>query len=292
MPGLRLAAFAVVVSMLGGCAAPIKQTLPAESRIVSGGRNQVVTVAQNEIAAGINESNLTGAMGGGLLFALIDAGVNNARAKKAEAAIVPVRDAIVDYGFDQKALAASESLARNLDWLNIQKTELNKDPGLARFSAVLDQSPGPQLLSVTYDYQLDQNFRVLKLGANVSVLSKALPKSKKPEQRALVTNALFNRMIVVVQPLNGGVTDEMEPNAALWAKDGGRLTELALDAALGKLVVLMQKALEYTPGQAAALKKVKNVNVQGFVGRLVERDAEGTLLSNPFGQWFYVAQVK
>src|SRR4051812_32436107 len=99
MSGLRLAALAACFTV-GGCVAPIKQTLPPESRVVAGGRNQLVTVAQNEIAAGINESNLTGAMGGGLLFALIDAGVNNSRAKKAEASIVPVRDAIVDYGFD------------------------------------------------------------------------------------------------------------------------------------------------------------------------------------------------
>jgi hypothetical protein len=54
----------------------------------------------------------------------------------------------------------------------------------------------------------------------------------------------------------------------------------------------MQKALEYTPEQAAALKKTKNVNMQGIVGKVVERDADGTLLSNPFGQWFYVAQAR
>src|SRR4051812_38476632 len=98
MSGLRLVALAACF-IAGGCVAPIKQILPPESRVVAGGRNQLVTVPQNEIAAGINESNLTAAMGGGLLFALIDAGVNNSRAKKAEAAIVPVRNALVDYAF-------------------------------------------------------------------------------------------------------------------------------------------------------------------------------------------------
>jgi hypothetical protein len=52
---------------------------------------------QQEIGTTINRSNLTAAAGGGLIFALIDAGVNNSRAKKAETSASSIRDSLIDY---------------------------------------------------------------------------------------------------------------------------------------------------------------------------------------------------
>jgi hypothetical protein len=288
MRSSRLAVLAVVVVSLVGCAAQRKQVVPPEAREVAGGRNLLVTVTQNEIIAGIQESNLTAAAGGGLLFALIDAGVNQARAKTAETAIVPVRDALTDYPFEKKAMALSEEVSRSLPWLGVKGTELNKDPSNARFSNAIDGSPGPQLLTMTYDYLLDNGFQILKVGANMSLLPKTLAKGGKPEQRALVTNADFNRQIVVILPLEGGATTEIDQNAALWANDGGRQVEEKLDRALTKLGPLMMKALEFTDEQDKALNKTKNQTVQGVFGKVVETDAEGTLLRNNFGIWFYV----
>lgn len=285
----RLSALAVLVISLAGCATQPKQFLAPEGREVAGGRDLLVTVQQNEIIAGIQESNVTAAVGGGLLFALIDAGVNQSRAKKAETAIVPVRDALTDYSFDQKALAISEEIGRSLTWLGVKKSELNKDPSNARLSGAIDASPGPQLLTMTYDYMLDNNFQVLKVGANTSLLPKALPKKgSKPEQRVLLTNAAFNRRIVTIFPLDEGATNELDQNAALWAKDGGRQTEEKLDRALAKIGVLMKKAFEFTPEQDKALSKAKNQTIQGVVGKVVETDADGTLLRDNFGLWQYV----
>ena len=285
----RLAVLAAVVISLAGCVTQPKQFLAPAGREVAGGRDLLVTVPQSEIIAGIQESNMTAAAGGGLLFALIDAGVNQSRAKKAEIAIVPVRDALTDYAFDKKALALSEEIGRSLPWLGVKKSELNKDPSNARLSGAIDASPGPQLLTMTYDYLLDNNFQVLKVGANLSLLPKALPKKGgKPEQRVLLTNADFNRRIVTIFPLDGGGTKELDQNAAQWAKDGGKQAEEKLDRALAKMAVLTKKALEFTPEQDKALNKTKNQTIQGVVGKVVEKDADGTLLRDNFGLWQYV----
>jgi hypothetical protein len=285
----RLAVPAVLVFSLAGCVTQPKQFLPADGREVAGGRDLLVTVPQNEIIAGIQESNVTAAVGGGLLFALIDAGVNQSRAKKAETAIVPVRDALTDYSFDKKALALSEEIGRSSPWLGVKKSELNKDPSNARISGAIDASPGPQLLTMTYDYALDNNFQVLKVGTNMSLLPKALPKKgSKPEQRVLLTNAAFNRRILTIFPLDAGATNELDPNAALWAKDGGRQAEEKLDRSLAKMGVLMKKALEFTPEQDKALNKTKNQTIQGVVGKVIETDADGTLLRDNLGLWQYV----
>lgn len=284
----RPAVLAALVISLAGCATQPKQFLAPEGREVAGGRDLLVTVQQSEIIAGIQESNMTAAVGGGLLFALIDAGVNQSRAKKAETAIVPVRDALTDYSFDKKALALSEEIGRSLPWLGVKKTELNKDPSNTRLSGAIDTSPGPQLLTMTYDYALDNNFTVLKVGANMSLLPKALKKGGKPEQRALLVNADFNRRILTIFPLDGGGTKELDQNAAQWAKDGGKEAEAKLDRALAKIGVLTKKALEFTPEQDKALNKTKNQTIQGVVGKVVETDADGTLLRDNFGLWQYV----
>jgi hypothetical protein len=286
MWNLRSVAVVAAAFALGGCVT-IKHTLPPEGRQVEGGRNLLVTVTQNELIAGIQESNISAATGGGLLFALIDAGVNQARTKTAEEAIVPVRDALADYSFDQKAIAASQEIAQRVTWLGVQKSELNKDPSNARLSKAIDETPGPELLSITYDYLLDNNFTVLKVGANVSLLPKALPKNKKPESRALLMNATFNRGVVCVLPLGPGATDEIEKNAPLWAQDGGRSTEEKLNQALAKIVELVPKALERTAEQDKAVKG-KNESMHGYFGKVVDTDADGTLLVNNFGQWIYV----
>ena len=68
------------------------------ARSVPGGRTIQVIVAQAEIQSNINRSRIAQAAGGGMLMALIDASVEQSRAKKAEAAITPLREALA--GFD------------------------------------------------------------------------------------------------------------------------------------------------------------------------------------------------
>jgi hypothetical protein len=289
MFNVRWFAVAVVVLAVTGCvAAPIQHTMPGGQRGIAGGRGQIVTVAQSEIGAGIQPSTISAATGGGLLIALVDAGINNARAKTAEAAIVPVRDALTDFYFEQRAMAASEALAERTPWLGVTRTELNKDPSNASFSKALDASPNPQTLTTTYSYLLDQNFRVAKLSVTVALIKKALPKNGKPEHRALLANAVFARTFVFVVPLRNP-TEEMDQNAVLWAKDGGKPIEESLNKALQKALVVIQKALEQSEAQE---KKVQAGKVErlygGYAGKVIETDADGTLVLGGLGEWIYV----
>jgi hypothetical protein len=284
---LRIAA-AIVVLALTGCSVPIQHTLPGGQRGIAGGRGLIVTVAQSEIGAGIQPSTISAATGGGLLVALVDAGINNARAKTAEAAIVPVRDALTDFYFEQRAMAASEALAERAPWLGVTQTQLNKDPSNAAFSKALDAAPNPQQLTTTYDYLLDNNFRMAKLGVTVALLRKSLPKNGKAGDRALLSNAVFARTFVFVVPLRNP-TEEMHQNAALWAKDGGKPIEESLNKALQKAVVVMQKAFEHSEAQEQKVKAGKVERLYGgYVGRVIETDADGTLVLGEFGEWIYV----
>ena len=100
---------------------------PPEARTVEGGRDVQVVVSQAEIKPNIHISSITSATGGGLLFAAIDAGVNNARAKDAELAIVPLRESLVGYDFDPRVQLASSNLLTGLGWFDPKQQKFSKD---------------------------------------------------------------------------------------------------------------------------------------------------------------------
>jgi hypothetical protein len=169
----------------------------------------------------------------------------------------------------------------------VKKTELNKDVSNARFTKALDASPGKELLTVTYDYQLDDNFQDLKVGANVSLLPTKKVKGQKTDHRMLLTNADFTRGFVCVIAL-ANPSKDINVNAAAWAKNGGAETKAMVDQALAKLVTLMQKGLELTPEQEKQLKRHKTLKAGMQVGKIIEKDADGVLLLNAANQWVYV----
>ena len=92
---IGLTAFAVTA-----CAAPrTYNRIDAAARSELGSVDSVLMVKQSEIQSSINESNITAAGGGGLLLAVIDAGVNANRTSTAEERIAPVRDKLIEYDF-------------------------------------------------------------------------------------------------------------------------------------------------------------------------------------------------
>jgi hypothetical protein len=277
----------VLFLLIVGCAAPLKQTLPADAREVPGGRRLVVTVAQTEINALINTSNITAATGGGLLFALIDAGVNKSRTTTAEEKIAPIRNSLLDYNFDQKAFAMSKKLAENITWLGIIDSELKKDVSNAIYSKSLDESSTSQQLILNYDYLLTPAFDAIKVGARVSVLSKQVPSVDKPEDRALLKNAVFTRDVVCAVSLKEATKDADE-NIAKWSKDNGALARKSLDDALAALLKIIEFALNFTDDQAIALQSNKLTNVGSETGKVIRSDIDGTLLLNIFNQFSYV----
>ena len=93
-----------------------KFILPEAARTVDGGRDVQVLIAQDEIKSTIVASSVSAVTGGGLLAALIDAKVNNDRARKAEATIQPLRQALIGFDADTLALDGAKSAMTKLPW--------------------------------------------------------------------------------------------------------------------------------------------------------------------------------
>src|SRR5580692_1676538 len=90
------------VLFLGACAGiPPHEALPDAARDKISSTEVVLPIKQREIYVFVPNSTAGAASGGGLIGALVDAGINDIRTSKAEAAVKPLRDALVDFDFDK-----------------------------------------------------------------------------------------------------------------------------------------------------------------------------------------------
>src|SRR6185437_6348792 len=101
---MRVSSLAVLLPglLLGACSTlPVHQALPAEAQDKIASTDVVLPIHQSEIYEFVPNSTGGAVAVGGLLGAIIDAGVYDVRTSKAETAVKPLRDAIVDYDFDK-----------------------------------------------------------------------------------------------------------------------------------------------------------------------------------------------
>ena len=172
-------------------AAVTNNYIAPEARNVEGGRDVRIVIGQAEIKANINALNTTAAAGGGLLFAMIDAGVNNARAKDAETFVVPLREALVGYEFDPRVEMASAMSLSGLDWFGAKQTQLSKDESGDATLAALDAAATPQLMVLRYTYETTADFSAILVHLNTQLVKKEIPAGKKPNARLNPKNLAF-----------------------------------------------------------------------------------------------------
>jgi len=277
-PGACL--LAMLVS--GASVAAIKNNYIApEARSVAGGRDVHIIVSQAEIQPNINISNITAATGGGLLFALIDAGVNNARAKEAEKQIVPLRESLVGYDFDPLAQHASNTTLQALGWFDPKQVKLSKEETSDSVLAALNASAAPQLMVLRYSYETNADFSAVVVSLNAYIANKAVPAGKKPDSRLQTKNLPYNQALRSFVMLPGADPKHPEANVKAWAAERGKLARAALDMGVARCQDLLARSLGYSAADAASMlkrNKRKMTNIPGFVGWELESKPDGTLI--------------
>jgi hypothetical protein len=280
------AAVFLVCVITQGCAVPPKRVLSPEARDISGGRIAVVVSGQGEIKPEVNASNIAMATGGGLIPALIDAAITQARMNSAEKTVRVVRDALGSYDFDKRALETSKSTIGSLSWLNVKDVSFTKETSIEKLKSTLAQSSSPQLVVVAYGYTLSSDFSKLGVAASVSIFPKEAAAS-----RMTASDALYMETFSCVSSLPQPASDD-DRNAALWAANDGQLARAALDDGLATVSELVVRSLTLTPEAAAALDQGRTVSMAGQRGSLVETSDKGTLLFvGQTGRWIFLKGV-
>jgi hypothetical protein len=283
----RCIALGIVLAAITGCASQPRHFIEPSDRSPPGGREAMVMVPQGEIRAQVVASQAGAAFG--LVGALIDTGVNQHRANKAETAITPLRTELSDYGFDQRALAATQATLAQLDWLSVRKTGFSKDTSKQNAMAILDKSEAPEVLLAVYDYELTADFSALQVNARFTIDSKNVPAGQSPESRIKLDHAVYSQTFSYVIVLSGAGKD-LEENCGKWSWSHAQPARVALDRGIERVNALLVRQLQETPEQLKKLAEGASTEANGHKGKLIEQNDEGILLIDASGTWVYVAR--
>jgi hypothetical protein len=293
---------ALAVTFLSGCTTPVRVPISSDSRTQLGEVKGIVGLQQQEIGTEINPSNVSAAMGGGLIGGIVDASIDDARAKKAEAAVKPVRDALIDYqpgnvlAVDlQKALAAVPGASPS--HIDVRQVV---DPNTT--SGWINAPGGASVLLVTLRYKLSFDFKSMIVSAVVSLHPAGGRLAGITQTKAGLPPLVYYNMFSSINILPG-VTGPQSPDGmvTLWAADGGRQAQAVLNTGLQELAAMI--AYDFTapaPPQGELYKApegaekhfgiaeygANNVGFQGYIehkadGRVWVRLPPGQLCSFP-----------
>lgn len=239
-----------------------------------------VVIAQAEIKSDINPSNIATYTGGGLIWAMVDAARNEAKAKKAEAAIEPVRLSLADFDVDGLALDTTKLALAGIDWLQGAPISSGKDSSLLGKSALVDKSSSMQVAFIEYSYDLSPDFSSIRVVAKLQFANRTpLSPKAKPESRVQPKNLAYAQQVTAIVSLRA-TGKEMADNATTWSADNGKAAKAALKLAFAQIQNLLPRSLALTSVDIKAMsgKDRPRGVAGGFNGRIQESQPNRTLL--------------
>ena len=267
------------ILLTGGCAATVRVALPEEQRARLGRVVTVASLQQQELGVTIEPFNggaAGGGLVGGLVGGLIEAGVNNSRTKDAEAAAVPVRNALVTH---ETAAMLRNAIAKEVvgvRFLGNGPVELRtvQDADAAR---ALVATGDHCVLLVAAEQFLTPSFDAVVVAADVWLLPTQIPEETSPYDAALYKNTF----LVPTYLPSGQNRGDLKENASAWAAEGGARARAALENGLADLARLVAFDLaqgpptngrSYGPHQSAERRSVRSPRnaekIEGFVVRV------------------------
>ena len=251
-------AMALAAMVLTACATPIPAhvALDPAARASIDSTEVVAPVKQSEIyiyvppsRAGASAGAAAGVLGA-LVGSAIDAGVNSHNAQTAEASVKPLRDAAVDYSFDQKLTGDLQSSLGKVAWLKVDGVRVVRDVAPESLSTVITSSKHGAVLVIGGDYQLNTDGSVLTVTlavdmfANNDGLKKFKPTKTANEKIVYHPGNAIYRARFVQTEVTTGTGHDRDANIALWSADGGKPLRAALDKAVDDLTAQVAEDIQ------------------------------------------------
>lgn len=249
--GLAIAA----VLGLSGCVVAPYQALSPEQRSKIGSTEVVAGIAQREVFAQINVSNVAAATGGGLIAALIDAGINSSRTGDAETAVRPLRDALLGYDFDGEFKAQIDLALQNAVGLNAAPATISKEIGDAGFAPKVSASKADAVLLLNTGYSLSPNFEAV----NVETFAFLMPRSaalrgSDAEVSSFgvdISQSIYRNRIAFSATLpNPSAT--LEANRSSWQADNGQMLRNSISLGAREIALTLADDINTAAGVVTA----------------------------------------
>lgn len=240
--------------LLAACSTPsIHLPVSNATRAALTATDVVMPIRQSEIYVFVPMA--TAGAGFGLVGALVDLSVDSARTSKAETAVTPLRNAMVDYSFDNAMQAEMKTSLAKVDWLHPGNYGVIRDISNDGLGKALAASKASTVLFVVADYRLSNDGDVLLVTIQAALMpnndqTRALIPGKRDEKTAVaLTNALYRNRFVFEAHVNG--TGDRDHNIAEWSANNGAAARAALTMAAKKLVPLLADDIQRAEGDIA-----------------------------------------
>lgn len=159
---------ALTALTLGACATPrAYNRVDAQARPALNKMEGVLLVKQGEIGSDIVVSNL--AAQGGLIQAMIDAGINSSRTNKAEEAIIPIRDKLIDHDFAAAMESELEKAFRASDISGLSDIALVRAEDENYRQNTVKGSSADAVMFIDTTYKVSPKFDMILVKSDVKV---------------------------------------------------------------------------------------------------------------------------
>lgn len=244
----RCCFFLPLILLFAGCVMSTRISMPEGTEL----RDVDVALAddQQEIEVELIESQMTTAMGGGLLWAIADAVVNHGMAEKGSKTIGQVRDALLDYDVNERLRLELASALRAAG-ISLEQTRFISLNDYEDTVFVVREETAQTVMLVKPYYALADFYRKLKLELDVTLFANdpgliaLLEADGRKEADAMI---LYRNNFRVLHSL-GPDSKKMEENAPLLAEDGGSEVREALTRAIGEMAQMVVYDLSLSPGE-------------------------------------------
>ncbi len=163
--------FFLLILLAGGCSVTVHKPLDFDLANHTYNIKALSTIPKEEISIHIDEKQYTSA-GGGLLWVLIDKGINKARGSAAEKRVAPLLEATADVDFRTQYWDELEKALFDSPWLKIKHLD-KRSLGYTQ-EKIAEMKP-PFLILNTF-YELSPNSQVLNVQTKANLYLKDLNK--------------------------------------------------------------------------------------------------------------------
>ncbi|MBI1407268.1 MAG: hypothetical protein GC145_14220 [Caulobacter sp.] len=238
---------------LSACVTPIPEYVPLSgpARAALTSTEVVAPIRQSEIYIYVAPVNTGGQ--GGLIGALVAAGIEAGNTSAAEEAVKPARDAVIDFNFDETLRQDLQTSLSAVDFLKVDGVRVVKDVSIASINPAISDSPRDAVLLTAADYQFssDGSSVTVTLLANLFASSPTMDafkpaKGGNTKDLSSAGNALYRGKFIAMVPLDVS-TGKRETNIAAWSADGGAKLRKALNDGSAEVTGKLARDIQQPP---------------------------------------------
>jgi len=292
-PGILIVGAAVFLS---GCMTSVRTALPQATKDAKPTASITIGLAQTEIGTDIVESNAgaasssSGGIAASIIGGVIDASIDKARARDAEAAVAPLRKAMAGYDVRPTLQEAFRQVfANNAGPLAFQSVDIAPAIDAATGKRIVNSATTDAVLIVRLDHRFTPSFSHIRIDATATLYARKA--SLAAETTGKLTVLYSNQFLLLIdRPRAQGYSSYV----AYWAQDNAAQLKETLATSFQEIAEMI--AFDLPAGVEANRPKkdtletsVKGAEIPGKAGSDIE--IKGTVVrTQPTGRkWIRLA---